>query len=132
MNEDQKQELISAASDVKKMSYAPYSKFYVGAAVQAESGEIYVGTNVENASFGLTICAERAAIFNAISHGARKISAIAVMTASEKPTSPCGACRQVLREFSDPNALVIMVARDGTVDYKTIGELLPLSFCLPT
>jgi cytidine deaminase len=130
MKEYEKRELINAANAVQKMSYAPYSKFHVGAAVQGESGEVYAGTNVENASFGLTICAERAAIFNAIGRGERKIKAVAITASGDKPASPCGACRQVIREFSASNALVIMVAQDGTTEIRTIGELLPLSFCL--
>lgn len=130
MTENERLELVKSARMVQKNSHAPYSNFHVGAAVQTESGEIYVGTNIENASYGLTICAERAAIFNAISHGQHKIRAIAITSSNEKPTPPCGACRQVIKEFSDVNTLVIMAGKDQTFDTKTIDELLPFSFVL--
>ena len=128
MIENQKLELISQAHAVRRNSYAPYSNFHVGAAVLMEDGEIFIGANVENISYGLTICAERAAIFNAISHGKRKIKAIAIATNNDKPIPPCGACRQVIREFSDAGALIIMVGSTGACETKTIEELLPFNF----
>ena len=130
MIDEKKNELIAKARLAQKMSYAPYSNFHVGAAVRMDNGEIYIGTNIENASYGLTICAERAAIFNAVSQGQRKLTAIAITSSSGKPTPPCGACRQVIREFSDSRALVIMAGKDQTFETKTIDELLPLSFVL--
>ena len=128
MIEDQKRELISRAHAVRRNSYAPYSNFHVGAAVLMEDGEIFTGANVENISYGLTICAERSAIFNAISHGKRKIKAIAIATNNDKPIPPCGACRQVIREFSDAGTLIIMVGSTGVYETKTIDELLPFNF----
>lgn len=128
MNEDQRRELISRAHAVRRNSYAPYSNFHVGAAVLMEDGEIFVGANVENISYGLTNCAERSAIFNAISYGKRKIKAIAIATNDDRPIPPCGACRQVIREFSDAGTLIIMVGSTGVYETKTIDELLPFNF----
>jgi cytidine deaminase len=113
---------------VRRNSYAPYSNFHVGAAVLMEDGEIFVGANVENISYGLTNCAERSAIFNAISYGKRKIKAIAIATNDDRPIPPCGACRQVIREFSDAGTLIIMVGSTGVYETKTIDELLPFNF----
>jgi cytidine deaminase len=109
-------------------AYAPYSRFAVGAAVLADSGEIYSGANVENASFGLSICAERNAIFQAVARGARKIVALAVYTATPLPTTPCGACRQVLAEFGS-DALVICCTDDASVERRdSLAALLPAAF----
>jgi len=130
MTDKETKELIESARMVQKNSYAPYSNFHVGAAVRTEGGEVFVGTNVENASYGLTICAERSAIFNAVSHGHSRIKAIAVTTSNEKATPPCGACRQVIKEFSMPNTLVIVAGQQGDIQVKTIEELLPFSFVL--
>lgn len=128
MIEDQKRELINRAHAARQNAYAPYSNFHVGAAVLMEGGEIFTGANVENSSYGLTICAERSAIFNAISHGKRKIKAVAIATNKDKPIPPCGACRQVIREFSDAETLIIMVGSTGVYETKTIDELLPFNF----
>ena len=115
--------LIERAMEMAKMAYAPYSHFRVGAAVLAESGKIYGGANVENASYGATICAERSAIFAAANAGERKLVAIAVTE------PPCGLCRQVMREFCEPKAFKVIVAKSAE-DYKvfTLEELLPESF----
>ena len=115
--------LIERAIEMAKMAYAPYSHFQVGAAVLAESGKIYGGANVENASYGATVCAERSAIFAAVNAGERKLAAIAVTE------TPCGVCRQVMREFCDPKEMKVILAKSVT-DYKelTLEELLPLSF----
>ena len=120
MNE---RELIERAIEMKTAAYAPYSHFPVGAAVLAESGRIYGGANVENASYGATMCAERSAIFAAVNAGERKLVAIAVTE------TPCGMCRQVMREFCDPKAFKVIVAKSAE-DYKeyTLEELLPESF----
>ena len=120
MNE---RELIERAMEMKKAAYAPYSHFQVGAAALAESGKVYGGANVENASYGATICAERSAIAAAVNAGERKLAAIAVTA------TPCGMCRQVMREFCDPKAFKVIVAKTAT-DYKvfTLDELLPESF----
>ncbi|MBR2713263.1 MAG: cytidine deaminase [Kiritimatiellae bacterium] len=116
-------ELIERAMEMARKAYAPYSRFQVGAAVLAESGEIYGGANVENASYGATVCAERSAIFAAVNAGERKLKAIAVTA------TPCGMCRQVMREFCDPEAFRVIVAKTAD-DYRvfTLEELLPESF----
>lgn len=116
-------ELIERAMEMARKAYAPYSRFQVGAAVLAESGEIYGGANVENASYGATVCAERSAIFAAVNAGERKLKAIAVTA------TPCGICRQVMREFCDPEAFRVIVAKTAD-DYRvfTLEELLPESF----
>jgi cytidine deaminase len=130
MTESEKIELINGAKTVQEYSYAPYSKLHVGAAVKGEDGKIYTGTNVENASYGLTICAERAAIFNAVAHGIKKVKLIAITSDNIKFIPPCGACRQVIREFSDDDTMIIMAGANGEVQVKSISELLPLSFIL--
>ena len=119
----QEREIIERALEMKTAAYAPYSHFPVGAAVLAESGKIYGGANVENASYGATICAERSAIFAAVNAGERRIKAIAVTE------TPCGICRQVMREFCDPKAFKVIVAK-STDDFKvfTLDELLPEGF----
>ena len=121
-------ELIQVALQEKERAYAPYSNFSVGAAVQTESGEIFGGFNIENASFGATNCAERTAIFGALERGAKKIKALAVVGDPLAFTYPCGICRQVMVEFGDPDMTVI-VAKNET-DYKvhTLEEILPGAF----
>ena len=121
--------LVDAAAAVRRNAYAPYSNFRVGAAVRASDGRVFAGCNVENASYGLSICAERAAIFNAIAHGARDIVAIAVMTDASPPASPCGACRQVMAEFA-PDAPVVLAGTDGACIETSVGALLPAAFRL--
>ena len=126
-------ELIQAALDAQKNSYAPYSKFNVGAAVLCASGKIYTGTNVENASYPAGLCAERTAIFHAIASGERQICAIAIVgglnfTASDY-CAPCGMCRQVMREFAVPKEFLVLMAKSPTdCVEKTLDELLPMSF----
>jgi cytidine deaminase len=120
-------DLIAAAGAVREHAYAPYSHFAVGAAVEAGSGRIYVGANVENASYGLTICAERAAIFAAITAGERVIRRLAIVTGAPAPTPPCGACRQVLDEFG-PRARVAAATVAGDQRSWTMEELLPEAF----
>jgi len=119
--------LIKAACDVRKHAYCPYSRLKVGAAVFARSGAVYTGANVENASYGLTLCAERAAFAKAVAEGERKFKAIAVVFDDKKPGVPCGACRQVIYEFGS-DIEVIMAAADGTYTVKKISDLLPLAF----
>lgn len=118
-------ELISAASTVRAQAYAPYSGFSVGAALRALDGTLYVGVNVENASYGLAICAERNAIAHAVACGAREFVAIAVVT--QNGVTPCGACRQVLAEFG-PNMLVIVADAAGNQRRYRLSELLPDAF----
>lgn len=126
MIEQELQKLIQAAIEMRKRSYSPYSNFAVGAAVLSNDGYIYGGCNIENASYGLTNCAERTAIFNAVSDGKRNISAIAVVADTDRPCSPCGACRQVIGEFKIP--CIIMANLKGEYKKVTLEELLPFSF----
>ena len=117
--------LIEKARQARAHAYAPYSGFKVGAAILASSGEIYSGCNVENASYGLTSCAERNAVFKAA--GERKFECLAVVTDLEEPATPCGACRQVLAEFT-PDLTVIMANTRGEKRVTTVRELLPQAF----
>jgi cytidine deaminase len=119
--------LVERASAVRPRAYAPYSRFAVGAALRAGSGEVYVGVNVENASFGLTICAERSAICAAVSAGETHIQAIAICAEGAEPVPPCGACRQVIREFG-AEVRVIMTNTEGARRSLDIAALLPASF----
>ena len=121
--------LIAEAKMAREKAYAPYSNFKVGAAVLTIDGKIFIGCNVENSSYGLSICAERAAIFNAVSSGYKKFTKIAVVTDSEPPSSPCGACRQVIFEFGD-DIEVIMANLKGDIKIMKINELLKDGFRL--
>ncbi len=124
-------ELIAAALEAREQAHAPYSHFQVGAAVETESGEIFTGCNVENASYGLTICAERVAICTAVAAGHRKFVACAVATPGG--ATPCGACRQFIAEFADRLPVLIIDADTRTVVAETdIADLLPRRFHLPT
>lgn len=121
------QELITAAREASKRAYCPYSKFPVGAALLTAEGQIVSGCNVENASYGLTMCAERTAVFGAVVHGHRGIKAIAIYTPTSIPSAPCGACRQVLNEFA-PEAEVIGICDGGDEIRMTVQELFPQAF----
>ncbi len=125
-------ELLAAAREAQASAYAPYSNFAVGAAVLLSDGAIYRGCNVENASFGLTICAERVALFNAVSDGRIDIAAIAVVTSAPKLCKPCGACRQVIAEFSqaDNPIVILSAALSGETCLESITDLLPDTFTL--
>ena len=123
-----KQELLNAALSARERAYAPYSKFLVGAAVLAKSGKIYTGCNIENASYGLTVCAERNALFSAVGVGEREFTALCVVGDTEAPISPCGACRQVMAEFKVPR--IILANLKGDVKEYTLEELLPYGFSL--
>jgi cytidine deaminase len=125
LNQKDIQHLISAADAARQHAYAPYSHFKVGSAVLTQSGKIFGGCNVENASYGLTNCAERTAIFKAISEGEREFRAIAVVT--DAGWSPCGACRQVIREFGE-DIVVIIAKRKGEYSITTSKDLLPSGF----
>ncbi|HOM01442.1 MAG TPA: cytidine deaminase [Acetivibrio sp.] len=120
--------LLAIAEDMKKNSYSPYSNFRVGAAVLTKSGKTFGGVNVENASFGATICAERTAVFKAVSAGEREIVAVAISSDSDEYTFPCGICRQVLREFGDDDTRVICGNKNGEFTVFTLGQLLPNAF----
>lgn len=117
--------LIEQAKQVRERAYAPYSHFAVGAALLTRSGRVFTGANVENASYGLTVCAERVAVFNAVTAGEREFAAIVI--ASSNGASPCGACRQVLAEFG-LDMLVISVDMNDCVRQWRLEELLPASF----
>lgn len=119
-------DLISKALEAKKMAYVPYSHFHVGAALLTDDGEVYTGCNIEISSYSPTICAERTAIFKAISEGHKKIKAIAVV-GDANPTYPCGVCRQVIREFGKDATVIIANSEDDFIEY-TLDELLPHSF----
>jgi cytidine deaminase len=118
--------LESAARAAQAHAYAPYSRFRVGAALEAEDGRVFAGCNVENASFGLTICAERAALASAVTQGARRFRRIVVVSDVDPPAAPCGACRQVLSEFG-ANLPVEGIGRSTRASW-TVGELLPAAF----
>jgi cytidine deaminase len=119
--------LVDAALCVRENAHAPFSKFKVGAAVQDESGRIFTGCNVENATYGLTVCAERVAIFKAVSEGARKFTRVAVVADTDTLTPPCGACRQILWEFCGDVELV-MSNLHGKSETLHLGALFPRAF----
>lgn len=128
------QELIRKALEVRQKAYAPYSDFMVGAALLCKDGRIFTGCNIENASYGATNCAERTAFFKAVSEGYREFTAIAIAGGRKEAQSleycaPCGICRQVMSEFCDPDAFLVILPRSEE-DYKsyTLGQLLPLGF----
>lgn len=116
--------LVTAAHEVREKAYAPYSRFQVGAALRTKGGKVFCGCNVENLSFGLTVCAERAAVFAAVAAGETQFEAIAVVADSVQPVTPCGACRQVLAEFSSDLKICSANLQDQRYE-STIGELLP-------
>ncbi|HET7598925.1 MAG TPA: cytidine deaminase [Gemmatimonadales bacterium] len=117
--------LEQAARAVRERAYAPYSNFRVGAAVEGEDGSVHVGCNVENASYGLSLCAERAAAAAAVAAGVRRLRRAVVVTDRDPPATPCGACRQVLAEFGDPEVVAIGPARTLR---RRLSELLPEPF----
>ena len=126
MTELEIQKLMECAIKARENAYSPYSHFAVGAALLCEDGTLFEGCNIENASYGLTNCAERTAIFKAVSEGHTKFKALAVVADTEGPCAPCGACRQVMAEFKIP--LIIMGNLMGNIKIVTIEELLPFSF----
>ena len=119
--------LVAAATAAREKASAPYSRFHVGAALLAEDGRVFGGCNVESASDGLTICAERTAVVKAISEGTRGFRAVAVVTGADEPTSPCGACRQVLWDQCRDIA-VVMATTGGKVEETTLATLIPRAF----
>jgi cytidine deaminase len=119
--------LLAAAREARDRAYAPYSGFQVGAALLADDGRVVPGSNVENASYGLSMCAERTAAFRAASEGVRRLEAVAVVASNDEPTWPCGACRQVLFEFG-PHMVVISEGLGGRREERTLAELLPDAF----
>ena len=119
--------LVAAAAEARLKAFAPYSHFLVGAAIEADDGTIVPGCNVESASYGLTTCAERVAVFTGVARGFRCFKRVAVVTDTPTPTPPCGACRQVLWEFA-PDAEVVLANLTGTVLRFTMRDLLPHAF----
>jgi cytidine deaminase len=119
--------LLEAALAARENAHAPFSKFKVGAAIEDQTGRIFTGCNVENATYGLTVCAERVAVFKAISEGARKFTRIAVAADTEVLTPPCGACRQILWEFCG-NAELILVNLQGKTESFRLKDLFPRPF----
>jgi len=119
--------LVEAARAARRRAYAPYSRFQVGAAVRAR-GRVFEGANVENASYGLTLCAERSAVTAAVLAGARRLDAVAVASGTSPPTPPCGMCLQTLAEFAGPELQVLLAGARGALVETTLGELLPRGF----
>ncbi|HOC53126.1 MAG TPA: cytidine deaminase [Caldisericia bacterium] len=120
------EELISLAKKACSNAYAPYSKFNVGAALLTKNGKIFTGSNIENASYGATVCAERVAIFKAVSEGEREFESIAIYTNADKLSFPCGICRQVMIEFSKD--LIIILSNEKEKKIYTLKEILPYPF----
>ncbi|EKN64247.1 cytidine deaminase [Schinkia azotoformans] len=120
--------LVEKAKEAREMAYVPYSKFKVGAALLTEEDDVIKGCNIENASYGLTNCAERTALFKAYSEGIKKFKALAVVADTERPVPPCGACRQVMAEFCPPNMPVYLTNLKGDIFETTVQELLPGAF----
>ena len=123
------EDLLSLAKSASNNSYSPYSKFSVGAAVLYESEKVYTGCNIENVSYGLSLCAERSAIAAAIDSGEKtKIKAIAIYSPNQKNCAPCGACRQWLAEFADENCEVILEGKDSSPAVMTLDKIFPFGF----
>ncbi|MGB9769593.1 MULTISPECIES: cytidine deaminase [Caldisericum] len=122
-----KNEVIEKAIEAMNKAYAPYSKFKVGAALLTKSGKIFTGCNIENSSYGASICAERVAIFKAVSEGEYEFELLVVATKTDEPSPPCGICRQVISEFSN-DLPIILVNEKGSIIETNIKELLPFPF----
>ncbi|QDI89781.1 cytidine deaminase [Salicibibacter halophilus] len=120
--------LIQRAKEARDSAYVPYSAFPVGACAESDTGLFFQGCNIENASYGLSNCGERTAIFNAVSAGAKRLKKIAVIADTKAPVSPCGACRQVMAEFMVPEAEVVLANLKGDTKKMTVAELLPGAF----
>ena len=123
-----KEEWLEEVKEAQKRAYTPYSEFNVGALLITEDDEYIYGANIENASYPATICAERTALVSAYANGITKFKAIVVITDAEDPASPCGVCRQVLKELTHDDMPVYMTSKDGHVIKRTVDELLPLGF----
>jgi cytidine deaminase len=126
LTKQEKQALIDLANEARRRAYAPYSKFSVGSALRTKTGRIYTGVNVENAAYPASMCAERVAIFKAISEGERDFEVISVVT--DSGGSPCGACRQVISEFGLETIVLIADGKGKLITETTIGKLLPFAF----
>lgn len=123
-----REHLIKKAIEIREQSYSPYSKFPVGAALLTKSGQIFTGCNIENAAFPVSCCAERVAIFSAISAGERSFTEMAVVADTNRPVPPCGSCRQVMSEFFNPELKIHLTNLKGEIKTVTMEELLPFSF----
>lgn len=123
-----KKEWLAVAESALNQAYVPYSNFPVGACLVTTGGKMYQGVNIENASYGLTNCAERTAFFKAISEGERAFQHLVIIGNTPEPISPCGACRQVMAEFCEPTMAVTLVGKNGVMMTTTVGELLPYAF----
>ena len=125
-----KEELIKKAEEARNLSYSPYSRFKVGAAILTKDGQVFLGANIENSSYPLTMCAERNALYNAMMHGYKKgdFVALALTADTDTPCSPCGACRQVISELFPKDAPIYMANLKGAVQETNIEELLPYAF----
>lgn len=121
-------ELVELAVQARERAYVPYSQFKVGAALLDSAGQVYLGCNIENAAFSPTNCAERTAIFKAVSEGVTEFTALAVVADTAEPVTPCGVCRQVMAEFFDPQMPIILGNLKGDLVKTTLQELLPASF----
>ena len=121
-------ELINLAARAREMAHAPYSRFNVGAALLASDGKVFTGCNVENSTYSLSVCAERVAVLKAVSEGSLQIVRIAVVADTDRPTPPCGSCRQMMWEFGKPDTEVLLANLKGEVQKSTLAELYPLSF----
>lgn len=120
--------LHKLAVEARQTAYAPYSKFKVGAAIVTEDGSVFTGSNVENASFGGTVCAERNAMFKAVNEGHRNIREILVVTDAKKAAAPCALCLQIMAEFCEPNAMIMVADTEKILFKKTFKQLLPIPF----
>jgi len=123
-----KDRLLAEAKKAREHAYAPYSRFPVGAALMAADGQVFTGCNVENASYGVSNCAERTALFKAVSEGKRRFVALAVVADTPGPVTPCGACRQVMAELCPPDMKVYLANLKGNLKVTTVGKLLPDAF----
>ncbi len=125
-----KLELVQKAKDARKLSYSPYSRFAVGAAVLTKDGQVFIGANIENSAYPLCMCAERNALYNAYMHGYKKedFVALALSADTDEPCSPCGACRQVISELFPKDGVIIMTNLKGAYQETNIEELLPFAF----
>jgi cytidine deaminase len=119
--------LVTAAIEARKHAHAPFSKFQVGAALEDTDGRVWTGCNIENATYGLTMCAERVAVYKAISEGARKFTRVAIAAATDNPTPPCGSCRQILWEFCGDIEVILANTRGETVTFQ-LKDLFPRPF----
>ena len=122
------EELVNEAKKARELAYVPYSTFKVGAALLTKDGKVYHGCNIENAAYSVTNCAERTAVFKAVSEGDKEFAAIAVVADTERPVPPCGACRQVISELCQPDTKVYLSNLKGDLQETTIAELLPGAF----